>query len=177
MTRYVHGQLRPSQRARVVNHVRTCENCRGVLAREERLAADLRREMPAFGHPCPAQMAAVQARVWQDVSATRRTGGPGMTWLPGLSMALVILLVAAIALPLIMHSEIRAEAAPLQPRPNTFSTASPTPGITDESPLGADPGVYPQATVAYVSYTGASPVPVPQTTVSPVAPGSVFLGR
>jgi anti-sigma factor RsiW len=72
ITRYIHGQLRPSQRARVVNHVRTCAACRAALAREEGIASDLRREMPGIGTAArSAQFAQVWAGVWQEVGGPR----------------------------------------------------------------------------------------------------------
>ncbi|MBN2306341.1 MAG: zf-HC2 domain-containing protein [Anaerolineae bacterium] len=175
LTRYVHGQLRPSQRARVMNHVRDCAACRAALVREERLVLDLRREMPVFGQPTTAQLAGVWAAVWQEVQPAHRSRrGGGMVWLPGLSVVLALALALVIALPVLAQSGIRAEAAPLhqvqQPRP--VDLASPTPGATEtnEAMVRHTGGGYgaatPQATVAYV----ASPVPMPAVTVSPVGP-------
>ncbi|MBN1681734.1 MAG: zf-HC2 domain-containing protein [Anaerolineae bacterium] len=181
LTRYVHGQLRPAQRARVVNHVRMCSRCRAALVREERMAADLRREMPLFGQPRPGQLAHVWAGVWQQVSEPpRRSTIDRSSWLPGISMVLAMILLVAVALPLLTNNDSRVEAAPQQPRPNVFAaTASPTPGVTDEArevaseqannAASVDDSV-PQATVAYVFNVGASPAPMPQATVSPDAP-------
>jgi anti-sigma factor RsiW len=173
LTRYVHGQLRPAGRARVVNHVRQCAACRAALAREEWIASDLRREMPVMGAAAHAgQLSQVWAGVWSEVSASRpRT--IGKVWLPGLSAVLALVMLLAVALPLLAASGIRAEAAPHQPRP--ISTASPTPGAieTDEAWLSAAvPGadrIQPQATIAFVSNVGATPAPVPEATVSPEA--------
>ena len=86
LTRYVSDQLRPAQRAAVINHVRTCPACRAALAREERLAADVQRELPYFGQAGAGQLAHVWAGVWQEVGpsrarrragAIRRRGCPG----------------------------------------------------------------------------------------------------
>lgn len=165
ITRYVHGQLRPAQRAAVINHTRECPACRAALAREERLVADLRREMPLIGQPRPAQLTRVWAGVWQEIGTPPQ---PRNTWLPGLSLMLAALLMLALVLPLIVESGLRAEAALIQPRPNTqLATASPTAGITDEAPLLVN---VPHATVAYAMQVGASPAPMPEATVSPVAP-------
>jgi anti-sigma factor RsiW len=172
LTRYVHGQLRPSQRARVINHVRTCPACRVALAREERVAADLRREMPAFGQARPGQLAQVWLDVWGEIGATHSPPPhtTRSTWLPGLSVVLAMLLLLAVALPLLVQSGLRAEAAPMQPRPNlAFSTASPTPGVTDEVQPANVRRVVPHATVAYAIQVGASPAPMPEATVSPEA--------
>jgi anti-sigma factor RsiW len=161
LTRYVHGQLRPSQRARVINHVRTCPACRMVLAREERVAADLRR-----------QLAQVWLNVWDEIGPTHNPPPrpTHSTWLPGLSVVLATLLLLAVALPLLAQSGLRAEAAPMQPRPNlAYSTASPTPGVTDEVQHTNVRRVMPQATVAYAIQVGASPAPMPEATVSPEA--------
>jgi anti-sigma factor RsiW len=178
MTRYVHGQLRPELRARVVNHVRQCAACRAALAREEWIASDLRREMPVMGTAARAgQLTQVWAGVWSDVSASR-TRSIGKTWLPGLSAALALVMLLAVALPLLAASGIRVEAAPHQPRP--ISTASPTPGVieTNEARLLAASGadhILPQATIAFVSNVGATPAPMPEATVSPEARiGSIY---
>jgi hypothetical protein len=177
LTRYVHDQLSPAQRARVINHVRTCPDCRAVLAREERLATDLRREMPHFGQPRPAQLAHVWAGVYQDMNTphhrSRPRNGGGSAWLSGLGVAMAMLLMLMVALPLVAQSEVRAEAAPRQALP--VSTASPTAGITDEAPtqrsvtFADNAPALPRATVALVVRVGASPVPMPQATVSPDA--------
>jgi len=178
LVRYAHGQLRPAQRAEVVNHVRTCDACRAALAREERLVKDLRREMPAFGQPSTRQLAQVWAGVWGDLAAPRRgTGGAGTTWLPGLSFAVAVLLAVLVVLPLAASGGIRAEAAPLQPRPADLTgPASPTLVVTGDAPTQdvsfsarGDLPATPAATVALVSRAGASPVPVPGVTTSPEA--------
>lgn len=171
LTRYVHGQLRPAQQARVVNHICTCAACRAALVREERIASDLAREMPTFGQPSAAQLAGVWAGVWQDLHPPR---GPrvSLTWLPGLSVMLALAMVLMVALPLLAQSGIRAEAAPLQPRPADL--ASPTPDATETGEaLRAGGFASPQATVALavmsgVGGVGATPAPVPAVTVSPV---------
>lgn len=181
--RYVQGKLRPLQRARVVNHVRSCDRCRAALAREERLVADLRRDMARFGQPRAEQLARVWGEVWRDVQprpAARRGFHLSATaWLSGLSVTLVMLMVLIVTLPLLAQGEARVEAAPFQARP--VSTASPTPGATDT--LEARPGDRvaldsawqgsavrdPVSTVAYVPRVGASPVPMPGATVSPDA--------
>jgi anti-sigma factor RsiW len=178
LTRYVHGQLRPSQQARVMNHIRACPQCRAALVREDQLAAELRREMPTFGQPGAGQLAHVWAGVWDEISApaNRRRSG-GWSWLPGISLALAMLLVLAFALPLITRSEGRVQAAPQQPRPQSqLVMASPTPGQTDEAPTLERSFVQSGLIAAGVEPTaptlvnaGASPVPVPQATVSPVA--------
>jgi anti-sigma factor RsiW len=172
LSRYVQGQLRPAQRAEVVNHARECERCRAALAREERLVADLRREMPLIGQASAGQLSQVWVGVWQEIGspgAPRSGGLPG--WLPGLSLALVMLLVVVIALPVIAGSELRAEAALTQALPQDIATASPTPGVTDEARVvGADAAMpLPQATVAFAGSMWASPAPVPRVTVSPMA--------
>ncbi len=172
LVRYVHGQLRPAQRAWVINHVRTCARCRAALAREERLAGDLRREVPSLGQPRPAQLAKVWAGVWQDVNTPRpRSRASGWTLLPGLSMALVIVLVVMVALPLVAQRDVRAEAAPFQARPETQQPASPAPAVTEEAPVQSVAAQgQPQATVAYAIPAGASPAPIPRQTVSPAVP-------
>jgi hypothetical protein len=178
LTRYAHGQLSPVQRARVINHVRNCDHCRMMLAREERLAADLRREMPLIGQPRPGQLAHVWVGVWQEIGTPPRqprARSGGSIWLPGLGIALTMLLVLIIAVPLVAQNEVRAEAAPRQALP-VLSTASPTPGMTDEAPPRAGVMVRagvneirPQATVALMVEVGASPAPMPEATISPEA--------
>jgi len=174
VTRYVHGQLRAVQRARVINHVRSCPDCRLALAREERLANDLRREMPRLGEPSARQLADVWTGVWEEFSAPRhRPRSAPLMWVPGL---LAMMLVLAIALPLLIQSSARVQAAPSQAHP--VNTASPTPGLleTDEASVsGPNAGQNgfdlpePQATVAQAIVVGATPAPVPAATVSPDA--------
>jgi anti-sigma factor RsiW len=169
INRYLDGQLSPSQRARVINHARGCAACRATLAREERLAADLRRELPSMGQVRAGQLAQVWAGVRKDMSASRPRVGAG---LPGVSVALAMVLALAVALPLLIESGLRAEAAPLQPRP--ISTASPTPDASETEATRA-PGTFdlaePHATVALAASAGLTPAPVPQATVSPEAGG------
>jgi len=175
LTHYVHGQLSPAQRAHVVNHVRGCAACRAALAREDQLAADLRRELPAFGQAGAGQVSNLWAGVWQEISTpTHQVRALNSVWLPGLSLILATVLVLAVALPLLAEDGIRAEAAPLQPRP--VSTASPTPGTTETGEARQANAVFatsgmvrPQATVAYAPDVGATPAPVPVVTVSPEA--------
>lgn len=166
ITRYVHGQLRPSQRARVMNHVRTCVSCRVALAREESLVADLRREMPLIRQASAGQLAHVWVGVWQEINAPRpRSRWNGISLLPGLGAMIAVLVLVAVAVPLLLGG-VRAEAAPFSPRPQLLvATASPTVDVTNESDVR---GV--QSTVAYrVWNAGASPVPVPMATTSPEA--------
>ncbi len=175
LTHYVNGQLSPGQRAHVVNHVRRCAACRAALAREDRLAADLRREVPAIGQASASQVASLWANVWQDFSAPAHPARAfSSMWLPGLSLVLATMLVLTVALPLLAENGVRAEAAPVQARP--VSTASPTPGSAETGEarqanivFAANSLVEPQATVAYAPYAGATPAPVPALTVSPEA--------
>lgn len=176
IARYIDGQLRPAQRAQVVNHVRTCAACRAALAREERIAADLRREMPRFGQPDAARIDRVWSDVWRDFETTPRPVRSNRTLrLPELSVALAMLVMLALALPLLAQSGMRAEAAPFEPGSNLVrSTASPTPGGTDEARAGAPATVVAhasaQATVALAPAVGASPAPMPVSTAWPEAP-------
>lgn len=176
IARYIDGQLRPAQRAQVVNHVRVCAACRAALAREEQIAADLRREMPRLGQPDAARIDRVWSDVWHDIEAAPRpTRARRSTHLPGLSMALAMLVMLALALPLLAQSGMRAEAAPFEPGSNLVrSTASPTPGGTDEArtdtPASRAARANPLATVALAPAVGASPVPMPISTAWPEAP-------
>ncbi len=170
LTFYVHGQLSVVQRARVVNHTRTCADCRAALAREERIAADLRRELPRLGQTHSAQIAGVWASVWRDVSPMRRYDLSD--WLPGVSVVIAMAVALLFVLPLLAGNGMRAGAAPLPARP--VSTSSPTPGAaaaTDEAEQAAPAAVLPepQATVAFASVAGATPAPEPRATVSPEA--------
>ncbi len=173
VTRYVHGQLRPAQRARVVNHVRTCDICRAALTRAELLDSDLRRQMPAFGPAAARPLSDVWVGVWADINTPKRSrrASAGMLLLPGVSVVLVVAVTLAIMLPILAGSGVRAEAALLQPRP-----VSPTPGATETNEAGVYAlagALQPQATVAYAFDVGLTPAPVPQATVSPEAwPGS-----
>jgi anti-sigma factor RsiW len=165
LTSYVHGQLSMVQRARVVNHTRTCPQCRAALAREEHLAADLRRELPRLGQTHSTQLAGMWASVWRDVSPMRRYNLSD--WLPGVSVVVVMAVALLFVLPLLAGNGVRVGAAPFPARP--VSTSSPTPGAaeTDEARQVALPE--PQATVAFASVAGATPAPEPQATVSPEA--------
>lgn len=173
LSRYASGQLHTVQRTRVANHVRTCAACRSALAREELIAADLRREMPRVGQVHSGQLSGVWASVWGEVSPMRRRAGADLsTWLPAISVVLVMALVLLFVLPLLSGGSVHAGTAAFQARP--VNTASPTPGTsgTDEARLAArDPSgaVLPESTVAFASVAGATPAPVPQATVSPEA--------
>ena len=173
INRYISGQLSPTKRARVVNHVRTCAKCRAALARQERVTGDLRREAPALGYVPTSQLSDIWAGVWQDVGAQRwRDRLPISAWLPGVTVAVVMLIVLAVAVPLLGDSDLRVEAAPLSNRP--ISTASPTPGLVEtEEADGAAALILPQATVALVSGSAVTPAPVPGVIVSPEVQGSL----
>lgn len=174
----VQGHLSLAQRARVIDHARTCARCGAALAREERIAAELRREMPRLGQPGGDQMSRVWADVWQQVQAPRpasRTRSVA-SW-PGLSMALAVLLFVALALPLLAQSGMRAEAAPIDTGANLVrSTASPTPGGTSVASHNTTPEVTlaraePQSGGALAAPTvGASPAPMPISTALPGEP-------
>ncbi len=172
ITRYIHGQLRPSQRARVVNHVRTCAACRAALAREEWIASDLRRELPGWARRRVRRSWPRSGRASGRKSAGR-VRGPGSRrgCRVGRGVALVLML-AVDRCRCWLKADVRAEAAPQQPRP--ISTASPTPGMTETSEARAAGSsavarLLPAATVAFVASVGATPAPVPQATVSPEA--------
>ncbi len=171
LTRYVHGQLGPLQEARVVNHVRDCARCRAALAREERVAHDLRDELAVMGRGTAAPVAAAWTGVWREFRSPRsRLRALAVLWLPAVSLALAVAIVLAVALPLLAGGGVRVEAAPLQPLPVLM--ASPTPGVTETVEAyeaGGHPGALPQATVALAGEVGASPAPMPQATVSPQA--------
>lgn len=180
LTRYVNGTLRPRQMARVVNHVRTCAECRAALAREERVNGELRLGLPQTGAPRAGQLAGVWADVLREVNAPRRRrrlDGPAL--LSSLSVLVVVALFVVLAVPLMDDTTIRVEAAPHQARP--INTTSPTPGVTEtdeavNAPLARAAGPQPQATIAFAgddgvsaSEAGMTPAPVPQVTVSPEA--------
>jgi len=174
---YVQGRLSPPQRAQVVDHVRACARCGAALAREERITAQLEREMPRLGQPRAEQMSRMWADVWQQVQAphpaprSRYAGG----W-QGLSMVLAVLLMITLALPLMAQGGMRAEAAPFDTGSNLVrSTASPTPGGTgvarELTPEVGAARAHPAATVALLAPTvGASPAPMPVSTVQPGEP-------
>lgn len=169
LTYYVHGQLSMVQRARVLNHTRTCPACRAALAREEHLAADLRRELPRLGQNHAAQIAGMWASVWREVGPVRRCNLS--SWLPGVSVVLVMAVALLFALPLLSGNGVRAGAAPFPARP--VSTASPTPGAAETGEARQVAGSAalpdPRLTVAFASVAGATPAPEPQATVSPEA--------
>ncbi len=160
--RYVHGQLRLAKRAQVINHVRACADCRAALAREERLVDDLRREMPSLGTISAGQLSRVWAGVWGGMGARSRPRYSGTNWLPGLSAMLAMLLLVALALPMMAHAgEAVQAAAPHQALPHTLVPASPTPEGTDDSISAlVKSGVSDsQVTVAYVINVGAESGP------------------
>jgi len=167
LTRYVNGQLGPEQGALVVNHVRRCARCRAALAREERIARDLRDELRALGPARPA--AGTWSAVWGEISRPR--GGLralAEMWVPALTLA--------IALPVFAGERLATQTGVQQPLP--VSMASPTPGATDtsEAVTGVADGLPGSpATASPESLVGASPVPMPAATVSPeVARGALW---
>lgn len=167
LTRYVNGTLRPSLKARVVNHVRVCDSCRAALARTERVYADVRYDIRQVSEPHQGQIAALWSGVWSEINAPR----PRFTWsatlLPGVGMVLAAVLIVVVIVPLLIEGGLRVEAAPQQARP--VSTSSPTPNLDEtQEATGYHAEVpLPQATVAYVRDAGATPAPVPQLAVSP----------
>lgn len=174
LTRYVHGQLRPEQRAQVVNHVRQCARCRTALAREERIARDLRDELRTIGPGRPS--ARTWSAVWGEISRPRH-GLRALVemWVPALTLALALAVTLAIALPVFAGERLTTQTGVQQPLP--VSMASPTPGATDtsEALIGDGDGLPGSpATASPVSLVGASPVPMPAVTVSPEAARGAF---
>lgn len=177
LTRYVNGTLRPQQRVQVVNHVRQCDACRAALAREERVARELQRDLAQVGTPQAGQLAAVWAGVMGELNTPHSTRRDPSALFSGLTVVIAVAFAVLLALPLMAESGIRAEAAPQQALP--VNAASPTPGVTETGDAGdvvlpagqaSDPArMLPQATVAFVSSAGMTPAPVPQVIGSPEA--------
>jgi len=150
-----------------------------ALAREERVAKDIQRELPHAGTPRSGQLAGVWADVMREIDPAKRRRLDASAVFSGITLLAVVGMVIAMALPLLAENGIRVEAAPQQARPN--NVASVTPGITetDEAAMSVRSGesgedVLPQATIALVSdfnaaSAGATPAPIPQLTVSPEA--------
>ncbi len=174
LTRYVHGQLGPEQEALVVNHVRQCARCRAALAREERIARDLRDELRTLGPRRPA--AATWSAVWSEISRPRRgLRALADMWGAALALALALAVTLAVALPVFAGERLASQALVQQPLP--VSMASPTPAATDTSEALVGKGevlARNPATASPVSMVGASPVPMPAATVSPEALRSAF---
>ncbi|GAB4417981.1 MAG: hypothetical protein Kow00106_13900 [Anaerolineae bacterium] len=169
LTRYVHGQLGPAQTAQVVNHVRHCARCRAALAREERIARDLRDELRTMGSV--RLSGRTWTAVWGEISRPRRgLRALAEMWVPALTLALALAVTLAIALPVFAGERLATQTGVQQPLP--VSMASPTPGATDTSEARVDRTeglTHSAATASPVSLVGASPVPMPAATVSPEA--------
>lgn len=139
---YAHGQLAPAARRRVERHVRACGDCRAALADEQRLAGELRREMPRIGQPSPGQMQALRA-LWPSIRAQIASSAPMSASEPGRDVmsaprlnlnplggaALVGALMCAFLLSMMMYTPASAVGAPLPPVPADIQ-ATPAPFTT-----------------------------------------------
>lgn len=131
---YAHGQLRPAARRRVDRHLRTCPACRVALAEEQRLVAELRREMPRIGQPSPGQVQALRA-LWPSIRAQIAASGPDgarTAWLklnPLSGAALISALMCVFLLSMMMYTPASAVGVPLPPVPADIQ-ATPTPFTT-----------------------------------------------
>ena len=57
MSDYLDGELPPRDRSRMEDHVRGCEECRGLLHGLQRMLGSLRAMAAPSGRPDPRQMA------------------------------------------------------------------------------------------------------------------------
>lgn len=177
---YAHGQLGPMARRRVDRHVRACGDCRAALADEQRLAGELRREMPRIGQPSPGQIQALRA-LWPSirariaVSAAAPASGPArdvmsahrlnLSLNPLGGAALVGALVCAFLLSMMMYTPASAVGVPLPPVPADIQ-ATPMPFTT--AALGGEGGAMAAAMTATRTATLAPSLPN-----APAAPGAL----
>jgi anti-sigma factor RsiW len=160
---YVHGQLSSARRRQVAQHVQVCPACRAALVREERLARDIERCMPAIGAPRRGQL----ARLWPSIQAQITRGGrkpePAMR-LPSFgSLALLLVICCTFLLSAFVRGPgAQVAAAPLLPAlPATIQTAQLTRApMHTEAPVRTDfvPQALPTATAPFVP---AMAVPMP----------------
>ncbi len=127
---YIVGELPPEQRRRVGSHLAQCEACRAAYQRELLTARQLAADLPAFGRPSAAQLAAI----WARVNAQRRQALPRRPDLRSASALLTLTLTLVCAAFVFRGSA--AVAAPLPPAPAVVR-ATATPLFTETpDPLG-----------------------------------------
>jgi hypothetical protein len=162
LTAYVHHQLRPAQRERVLLHVRSCPTCRAALDREERLAYDLIQYMPQIGQPRPNQLARLWPGIWREFRVPPVNFGH---WLPSYGLLLALMLACAFFASALFGGPSHAVAAPVQRVPADIRPTV-TPVRTDE-PTSAYPQPSETARAAYLPAASPAPLVVVSSVYSP----------
>jgi hypothetical protein len=152
---YVHGQLGPRDRIRVLQHTYTCETCRAILDREIRVVSDLRAELPGIGLPRAGQMKRLWPQVWTHYQGAANLEQP---LLQAVGTALAMLMLCLFVSTALFGGAAQANAAPLPPIPADVK-ATDTPVFTDTPQSNASPVVPSEAANLHVK-PNASPVPV-----------------
>ncbi len=127
LSAYVHHQLGERRSVQVRRHLRVCPACRLALSREEALANDLRRTLPAFGAPEPGQL----RRLWPSVRVELASASPILRIAPSVSVVFMMLLICAFSISAILGGTSQAIAAP-DPQVPADIRATNTPFHTDE---------------------------------------------
>ncbi|MBN1284277.1 MAG: zf-HC2 domain-containing protein [Anaerolineae bacterium] len=162
---YLHGELTPAERARVMAHLKTCETCRAALAAEEALAARLRAQFSPLTHPRPGQL----ARLWPGIAArianTRPPRRMRFAHRSVFGMALTASLLCVMLLPLLLGGRVPVSRADGSATQAAFTGPTLPPGAaTAIAQLPGDTATAP-STHAGQDSPGATvtPVPTPET--------------
>jgi anti-sigma factor RsiW len=162
LTAYVHRQLPPAQRERVLLHVRSCPACRAALDREERLTHDLIQYMPQIGQPRPNQLARLWPGIWREFRVPPVSLG---RWLPSYGLLLAVMLACAFFASALFAGPSHAVAAPVQRVPADIRPTL-TPVRTDE-PTSLSPQPSETARAAYLPAASPAPLVVVSRVYSP----------
>jgi anti-sigma factor RsiW len=143
MTAYVHGELSPRSRRRVVRYIDECPDCYAEYQRQRRLMRELAADMPVFGEPSARQLDRIWAGVQAEVNRLQPRAWQSRPGYGLAGMAMLLLLV----LPLTLGNGNVLPALATQPAPTerlVRTTASPpsqvavvgysqsfNPGVTD----------------------------------------------
>lgn len=160
---YIHDELPPGERTRVVAHLETCEMCRAALVEEEALAAQLAAQLPPLTHPRPGQL----MNLWPAIAARLGESKLPRTNLAHKSifgMALTASLLCMLLVPLLLGGRVpssRAAADSAMTQPAYVFGTGPTLPAGAATAVTSLPGSAVTATSTWPDSTSATVTPVP----------------
>jgi anti-sigma factor RsiW len=168
---YLDGTLTLEQRWQIARHLATSRHWRDELEKLERTASQLRRDMPGFGQPHPAQLQALLPYILARTSPESRRWDP---WKKAIQTSFLVCgaLVMLVLVPLLLHSaSVDAGAwSPNVPRSTATQIMHSKDSTAETSAhlVFEDISVKRDLVVSPVARLwSASPVPVPAATFEP----------
>ena len=166
LTAYLHGELPPHLRSRVIRHLEVCDTCYAAMLHEREMVRTLESQMPVFGMPYPETLSRLLPGILAEVRASSQAAVRPQG-LPGAALALVMSLVLALVVPVLMAPHTAAVQAPDQPAPYMVA-ATATQSVTDSPVLVlASPTAVAQRLGVVTEPAELAPAPAPIALMTP----------